>query len=96
MRLTTKEIGIIVRIAREVYGSGVELYLFGSRTNDSARGGDIDLLVRNSGLKQGILARLRMIAKLKLALEDRKIDVIGDYEDNAVVQEAILTGIRLI
>ena len=36
-----------------------------------------------------------MIAKLKMALGDRKIDVIGDYEDNVVVQEALLNGIRL-
>ena len=34
--------------------------------------------------------------RLKLALGDRKVDVIGDYEDNAVVQKALLHGIRLI
>ena len=39
---------------------------------------------------------VRMVTRLKLALGDRKIDVIGDYEDNAVVQEALLHGIRLI
>ena len=37
-----------------------------------------------------------MMAKLKLALGDRKIDGIGDYEDNPVVKEALLTGIRLV
>ena len=37
-----------------------------------------------------------MMAKLKLALGDRKIDVIGDYEDNSVEKEALLTGIRLV
>ena len=36
-----------------------------------------------------------MVTMLKLALVDRKIDVIGDYEENAVVQEALLHGIRL-
>ena len=58
--------------------------------------GDIDLLVRSTGEKKGILERVRMVTRLKLALGDRKIDVIGDYEDNAVVQEALLHGIRLI
>ena len=57
---------------------------------------DIDLLVRSTGEKKGILERVRMVTRLKLALGDRKIDVIGDYEDNAVVQEALLHGIRLI
>ena len=96
MRLTQGEIDTIVRIAREIYGWGVEVFLFGSRTDDSKRGGDIDLLVRSTGEKKGILERVRMVTRLKLALGDRKIDVIGDYEDNAVVQEALLHGIRLI
>ncbi len=95
MRLTAGEIDAIVRIAQEIYGWGVEVFLFGSRTDDSKRGGDIDLLVRNAGEKKGVLERVRMVTKLKLALGDRKIDVIGDYEENAVVQEALLHGIRL-
>ena len=52
MCLTKKEIETIVRIAREIYGRNVEVYLFGSRTDDIKRGGDIDLLVRNSGIKK--------------------------------------------
>ncbi len=68
MRLTHGEIDTIVRIAREIYGFGVEVFLFGSRTDDSKRGGDIDLLIRNAGKKKGILERVRMIAKLKMAL----------------------------
>ncbi len=95
MRLTHGEIDTIVRIAREIYGFGVEVFLFGSRTDDSKRGGDIDLLIRNAGKKKGILGRVRMIVKLKMALGDRKIDVIGDYEDNAVVREVLLNGMRL-
>jgi len=96
MRLTHGEIDTIVRIAREIYGWGVEVFLFGSRTDDSKRGGDIDLLVRNAGEKKGVLERVRMVTKLKMALGDRKMDVVGDDEDSAVVQEALLHGIRLV
>lgn len=96
MRLTNREIQTILKVARDIYGTGVEVYLFGSRTDDRKRGGDIDLLVRNFGSRKGILERIRMIAKLKLILGDRKIDVIGDYEDTIVVREALLTGIRLV
>ena len=72
------------------------MFLLGSCTNNSKRDGDFDLLVRSTGEKKGILERVRMVTRLKLALGDRKVDVIGDYEDNAVVQEALLHGIRLI
>ena len=72
------------------------MFLLGSCTDNSKRDGDFDLLVRSTGEKKGILERVRMVTKLKLALGDRKIDVIGDYEDNAVVQKALLHGIRLI
>ncbi len=53
------------------------------------------MLIRNAGKKKGILGRVRMIVKLKMALGDRKIDVIGDYEDKAVVREVLLNGMRL-
>lgn len=48
MRLNKKDIQSIVRVAKEIYGEGVEVYLFGSRTDNEKRGGDIDLLVRTN------------------------------------------------
>ena len=58
--------------------------------------GDIDLLVRNEGVKKGILARIRMIAQLKYLLGDQKIDVIGDHEESIVAQEALRKGVLLV
>ena len=95
MRLTKHEIEQTIRIAKEIYGESVRVYLFGSRTDDTKRGGDIDLLVRTSSEKKGVLARIRMIARLKYVLGDQKIDVIGDHEDSWIVNEALATGIRL-
>lgn len=65
MRLNSKEIQSIVRIAKEIYGEDVSIYLFGSRTDDTKRGGDIDLLIRTESPKKGILDRIRMKARLK-------------------------------
>ena len=67
----------------------------GLRTNGSEREGDIDLLVRNSSFKKETLVRLCMIAKFELVLGDWEIDMVGDYEGHAVVQETILTGVCL-
>ena len=53
MRLSKKEIQIILRVAQEIYGEGVEVYLFGSRLNDETKGGDINLLVRCFSERKG-------------------------------------------
>ena len=80
MRLNKKDIQSIVRVAKEIY---------------EKRGG-IDLLVRTTSEKKGVLARIRMIARLKQLLGEQKIDVIGDHEESLVAKEALITGIRLI
>ena len=53
MHLSKKEIQIILRVAKEIYGEGVEVYLFGSRLNDEKKGGDINLLVRCFSERKG-------------------------------------------
>ena len=95
MRLSKREIEAILQVAEDIYGADVKVYLFGSRVDDSRRGGDIDLLVRTTSEKKGILERVRMASRIKSLIGDQKIDIIGDYEDNQVVQEALKNGILL-
>ena len=96
MRLQRQEIQTILQVAHQIYGEKVKVYLFGSRLDDTKRGGDIDLLVRNEGVKKRILARIRMIAQLKYLLGDQKIDIIGDHEESLVAQEALRKGVLLV
>lgn len=54
MRLTTEQREVIRSAVRDIYGADSGIWLFGSRVDDSRRGGDIDLLVRpgaNGGSK---------------------------------------------
>lgn len=95
MRLSKREIEAILQVAEDIYGADVKVYLFGSRVDDSRRGGDIDLLVRTTSAKKGILDRVRMASRIKSLIGDQKIDIIGDYEDNQVVREALKNGILL-
>ncbi len=44
MRLTQQEIQIIKSTVREMMGEKASVWLFGSRVDDSKRGGDIDLV----------------------------------------------------
>ncbi|MDP2787641.1 MAG: nucleotidyltransferase domain-containing protein [Pseudomonadota bacterium] len=50
------------------------IYLFGSRVDDAARGGDIDLLVLSG--KINLWDRLDILAELHRKLGERKIDLL--------------------
>jgi uncharacterized protein len=50
------------------------VYLFGSRVDDNARGGDLDLLVLSA--KIGLLERLDILADLHRTLGEQKIDLV--------------------
>ena len=52
------------------------LLLFGSRVDDSKRGGDIDLLVITHTL--GFPDKLQILADLHQQLGDQKIDLVPD------------------
>jgi predicted nucleotidyltransferase len=70
------------------------IYLFGSRVDDAAKGGDIDLLVLSKRIN--LMTKLEILAQLHQKLGERKID-IAVYRDTArpfprmVMQE----GVRL-
>lgn len=64
MRLSHQQRHRILDIARHLVGSDVDIRLFGSRLDETRRGGDLDLLLV-SGTPIPLLAR----AELKQALE---------------------------
>lgn len=45
VRLSDWEVKAIKDIAEEVFGEGTRVFLFGSRTDPTKRGGDIDLYI---------------------------------------------------
>lgn len=49
------------------------VYLFGSRVDDSAKGGDIDLLVLSKKIK--LMDKLDILVQLHQQLGERKIDI---------------------
>lgn len=66
MRLTQAQRDIIFSGVREFAGALVDIHVFGSRLNDSKRGGDVDLL-----LIAPTAIPLLTCAVLKMALEER-------------------------
>ncbi len=77
MRLTTEQVEIIKEEATRVFGPDVKVRLFGSRVDDRARGGDIDLLVASdTPIHEHRRKALRLVARLQMRLGDQPIDVL--------------------
>jgi len=75
MRITGYEKKMIKETARNVFGPGVKIFLFGSRTDTTLKGGDIDLLVETAA-QATLQHKISFISKLKWDLGDQKIDVL--------------------
>jgi predicted nucleotidyltransferase len=77
MRLSDKERSEIVRQVAEAFGPSAEVRLFGSRVDDSARGGDIDLLVQvDRAIPNRASAEARLAGRLERRLGGRHVDVV--------------------
>ncbi len=72
MRLTSQQVQIITQSISHIVGDSAAVYLFGSRLNDQARGGDVDILLE---VDQRI-PRIKL-AKIKMTLE-QALDLPAD------------------
>ncbi|QEN05663.1 nucleotidyltransferase domain-containing protein [Thiospirochaeta perfilievii] len=101
MRLTNSELDIIIKVLTKYFGEDSIITLFGSRVDDSSKGGDIDLLIEhNENEKEQLKLKLMAISEMQIKLGDRKIDLIthsnSDVNDTrAIFSEAKKTGIIL-
>lgn len=99
MRLSKNQIEVIRRTVREVFGVEADVKLFGSRANDDARGGDIDLLVEMPTIVvEPERKTLQLVARLQLRLGDQRIDVLvldPSTPRQPIYEQAIRTGIKL-
>lgn len=81
MRLTDQQRTAIRATVAETFGAGAEVWLFGSRVDDSKRGGDIDLLIKTDQIDAEALTRaeISFLTKIQMKLGEHKIDVLLDY-----------------
>lgn len=100
MRLTKQEKDTIVRYALQIFGLETKVILFGSRAVDTAKGGDIDLLiVPPEGLASSEFfnKKIKFIVKVLDNIGEQKLDVIVKYPDDTrgIIQTALLEGVLL-
>jgi predicted nucleotidyltransferase len=99
MRLSPEHQAIIRRAVARTFGPQGEIWVFGSRVDDSALGGDLDLYVEADGDPGDILDReLRLYAELQRELGEQRIDIVTrrrSSPERPIHREAKRMGVRL-
>lgn len=97
MRLTEYEMKMIKKAFHEAFGEG-KIYLFGSRVDDTKKGGDIDLyLMPTKKFDDEGERKVSFLVKLDSYIGEQKIDAIVARDKNrAIEQEAMKNGVELM
>lgn len=79
MRLTKHEQNAIVSKSLSCFGDDTHVYLFGSRLDDTKRGGDVDLMISTKDSFSGhekMRRKIQFLVDLKNEIGDQRIDVL--------------------
>lgn len=103
MRLPAAERQAVARAAAATLPKGSEVLLFGSRLDDGARGGDLDLLLElpaELDAAARVELRSRFVARIYRQIDERRIDIVmasrGREDPRAIVRLARHEGVRLV
>ncbi|WP_240454236.1 nucleotidyltransferase domain-containing protein [Halomonas sp. NO4] len=99
MRLTAEQVSHIHAAVTELLGSEARIYLFGSRVDDSRKGGDIDIYIETPSLPQPrSQLQAKLLRKLWQRLGTQRIDLLirTDAESlRPIHRDALEQGVRL-
>ena len=97
MRLSCEDIAAIRRLVKARFGTDAGIWLFGSRLDDSARGGDVDLYVEPDHVPEEnlLLARQALRRDLERRLRLPVDLVINPGQTTAFMRQARAEGHRL-
>lgn len=95
MRLSLSEIQTILRHKNSFFSKSSKIFLFGSRVDNTKRGGDIDLYLVGDEVN-ALEAKIGFLSALKEDLGEQKIDLIINKDKTRLVEkEALKKGIEL-
>lgn len=97
MRIKKEHIDIIKQLSKKYFGEDSKIYLFGSRSDDTKKGGDIDLYIETSITENIFDRKIKMLVELQKLLGEQKIDlVINNFSyDKMIYQVARNEGVLL-
>ena len=101
MRLTEAQVKAIQDNFSVSFMEGDKIWLFGSRVDDSKKGGDIDLYIETNYNDLFIVTRkeIEFIANLKKIIGDQKIDIVVRQKNSAsklIHEIAKKEGVKLL
>lgn len=101
IRLRDKDLEGIKKAFKESFLLGDELWIFGSRVNPAARGGDIDLYVetQEEDLEKVLDMKGNFWVTLQDTIGEQKIDIVVHAKNDELLrihQVAKTTGIKLL
>jgi uncharacterized protein len=98
VRLKEKEIFNIVLGVSRICGKTAKIWLFGSRADESKKGGDIDLYIEVDPQVSDFDAKLKLMSFFQSYLGERKIDLLirpTNQPMNAMHELAKSNGIEI-
>ena len=87
MRLSAHYRQVIKVACKEVFGEDSQIFLFGSRVDDSKLGGDIDLYIKTPDKNQLYDKKRKFIAKVMRVLGEQKIDVVFNEDASRLIEQ---------
>jgi len=95
MRLSPKYIEVIKKYFHQFFQDG-DIYLFGSRVDDTKKGGDIDLYLQVQNHDNLFHKKIKFLSRVKRELGEQKIDIVFNLDKNRLIeQEALQWGVKL-
>ncbi len=92
MRISEVQARQALDIIADQFGPAAPVWLFGSRADDSSRGGDVDLYVESESTD--VMRKIRCKSSL-VELFDLKVDLVVGVGDKPIHRIAKSTGVRL-
>jgi predicted nucleotidyltransferase len=95
MRITEHEKNTIVDAVKDI-DPNAKVWLFGSRTDDNKKGGDIDIAVFSESVIKDVMQEIRIRRFICDRIGEQKIDiVISNTGKEAIFRLAAAEGIQL-
>jgi predicted nucleotidyltransferase len=96
MRITEYEKDVIIEAVKNV-DTNAKLWLFGSRADDTKKGGDIDIAIFSEKINKNIMQEIQVKRFICNKIGEQKIDIVTTSTGKeAIFKLAMEEGIQLL